>query len=210
MLFLEYYFPHFGSCASRNTTHARDLAADQSYGTMLSYCTITFFIEQNRKICHLGCMKTAAVIRPTAALTALLAAILSGHAILAEPHSIAAPDPEAARFAPCEGSVRVTCVVDGDTFWYRGLKIRIADINAPELGHPSCAYEAQLAETATRRLTDLLNAGPFILAVEGRETDRYGRALRVVLRRGRSLGKVLEREGLAEHWQGRRGDWCAA
>jgi hypothetical protein len=31
----------------------------------------------------------------------------------------------------------------------------------------------------------------------------------VVLRKGASLGGVLEREGLAEHWHGRRGDWCA-
>ena len=118
-------------------------------------------------------------------------------------------DSESAAFARCEGAYRVTCVVDGDTFWYRGLKIRIADINAPELGHPSCAYEARLAAAATRRLTELLNAGPFTLAAQGRETDRYGRALRVVLRDGRSLGEVLEREGLAEHWHGRRGDWCA-
>ncbi len=121
----------------------------------------------------------------------------------------ASSDREAAAFTRCEGPGRVTCVVDGDTFWYRGLKIRIADINAPELGHPSCAYEARLAETATQRLTALLNAGPFTLAVDGRETDRYGRALRVVMRGGRSLGEVLEREGLAEHWHGRRGDWCA-
>ena len=122
----------------------------------------------------------------------------------------ASGDREAAAFTRCEGPARITCVVDGDTFWYRGLNIRIADINAPELGHPACIYEARLAESATRRLTDLLNAGPFTLAIAGRETDRYGRALRVVLRGGRSLGEVLEREGLAEHWQGRRGDWCAA
>lgn len=120
------------------------------------------------------------------------------------------PDSESATFAPCEGPGRVTCVVDGDTFWYRGMKIRIADINAPELSHPGCAYEARLAEAATRRLTALLNAGRFSLATEGRETDRYGRALRVVMRGGQSLGYVLEREGLAEHWHGRRGDWCAA
>ena len=101
-------------------------------------------------------------------------------------------------------------MVDGDTFWYRGTKIRIADINAPEVSHPSCAYEARLAAAATRRLTELLNAGPFSLATDGRETDRYGRALRVVMRRGQSIGSVLEREGLAEHWHGRRGDWCAA
>ncbi len=101
-------------------------------------------------------------------------------------------------------------MVDGDTFWYRGTKIRIADINAPELSHPGCAFEARLAAAATLRLTDLLNAGPFSLAITGRETDRYGRALRVVMRGGKSLGTVLEREGLAEHWRGRRSDWCAA
>jgi micrococcal nuclease len=122
----------------------------------------------------------------------------------------ASTDPEGAAFAGCSGSGRITCVVDGDTFWYQGRKIRIADINAPEVSHPGCAREAALGAAATRRLTQLLNAGPFTLAIEGREIDRYGRELRVVLRRGISLGVQLEREGLAEHWQGRRGDWCAA
>ncbi|MCH7628628.1 MAG: thermonuclease family protein [Proteobacteria bacterium] len=118
-------------------------------------------------------------------------------------------DGERARFGPCAPGPRVTCVVDGDTFWYRGTKIRIADINAPEVSHPSCPREAALGAAATRRLTELLNAGPFTLAVEGkRDTDRYGRALRVVARRGESLGLRLEREGLAERWRGRRGDWC--
>lgn len=159
-------------------------------------------------------MKPSFALQRSAAFAAMLfvasAGLLASPAALADPRPAAMADRDAARFAACEGPVRVTCVVDGDTFWYRGLKIRIADINAPELGHPSCAQEAKLAAAATRRLTDLLNAGPFTLAVEGRETDRYGRALRVVQRGGRSLGEVLEREGLAEHWQGRRGDWCAA
>jgi endonuclease YncB( thermonuclease family) len=119
-------------------------------------------------------------------------------------------DQERATFRPCGEGKRVTCVVDGDTFWYRGTKIRIADINAPEVSHPGCESEAQRGAAATRRLTELLNEGAFSLEVDGRETDRYGRALRVVTRNGRSLGTVLEREGLAEHWKGRRGDWCAA
>ncbi|KUR72539.1 nuclease [Novosphingobium fuchskuhlense] len=149
--------------------------------------------------------------KPHALPLAVLAALVPGSLALPAwgAASPAPSDREAAIFSRCEGPARVTCVVDGDTFWYRGLKIRIADINAPELGHPSCASEARLAEAATRRLTDLLNAGPFTLAIDGRETDRYGRALRVVRRGGRSLGEVLEREGLAEHWHGRRGDWCA-
>ncbi|WP_068071157.1 thermonuclease family protein [Novosphingobium lentum] len=140
-----------------------------------------------------------------------LAAALSLTFALAAPSRAADPDPadhESAAFVGCHGAHRVTCVVDGDTFWYLGTKIRIADINAPELGHPGCPYEAALAEAATTRLTDLLNAGPFSLVTEGRETDKYGRALRVVVRNGASLGAVLEDEGLAEHWHGHRRNWC--
>ncbi len=43
-----------------------------------------------------------------------------------------------ARFSLCDGPVRVNCVVDGDTFWFRGDKIRIADIDAPEIVSPRC------------------------------------------------------------------------
>jgi len=64
-------------------------------------------------------------------------------------------------------------------------------------------------EAAKRRLLTLLNAGPFDLSVQGRAQDRYGRQLRVISRGGRSLGGVLVAEGLAEPWQGKRGDWCA-
>ena len=102
----------------------------------------------------------------------------------------------------------MTCVVDGDTFWYRGEKIRIADINTPEIGSPACAAEARLGAAATRRLGQLLNAGRFSLEPVERAKDRYGRSLRVVTRGGRSLGRALEAEGLAEPWRGRRGDWC--
>lgn len=119
-------------------------------------------------------------------------------------------DHDQAHFARCEGSGRVTCVVDGDTIWYQGTKIRLADINAPEISHPGCRFEAELGERATRRLTALLNEGPFSLRREGRDSDRYGRKLRVVMRDGQSLGAELVREGLAEKWHGRRSDWCAS
>uniref|UniRef100_UPI00140CC2F8 hypothetical protein n=1 Tax=Altererythrobacter segetis TaxID=1104773 RepID=UPI00140CC2F8 len=60
--------------------------------------------------------------------------------------SAASADRETARFGLCSGPGRVTCVVDGDTFWYRGQKIRIADINAPEVSHPGCASAALVRE----------------------------------------------------------------
>ena len=115
----------------------------------------------------------------------------------------------AASFALCAESPRTTCVVDGDTFWLNGEKVRIADINAPETHQAGCAAEQALGDRSARRLIKLLNAGPFELAVEGRATDRYGRALRVVRRSGQSVGGQLVSEGLAEPWRGRRSDWCA-
>ena len=55
---------------------------------------------------------------------------------------------------------RVTCVVDGDTFWYAGTKIRLADINTPEVSRPACPAEARLGRRASERLQQMLNAGP--------------------------------------------------
>lgn len=102
-----------------------------------------------------------------------------------------------------------TCVVDGDTFWLEGEKIRIADIDTPEIGQPKCDAEYQLGIKATYRLRDLLNEGPFELrSIGGRDQDQYGRKLRIVMRNGRSLGDQLVSEGLARTWAGRREPWC--
>jgi endonuclease YncB( thermonuclease family) len=114
----------------------------------------------------------------------------------------------AAAFALCPPGPRTTCVVDGDTFWLSGEKIRIADINAPETHGAQCASEEALGNEATRRLIALLNAGPFTLEPYARDRDKYGRALRIVTRRGQSLGAELVAEGLAETWKGRRSSWC--
>ena len=99
-------------------------------------------------------------------------------------------------------------IIDGDTFHYGGQKIRIADIDTPEL-RGRCAYETQLAARAARRMAQLLRQGPFELRSVGRDEDRYGRKLRVVTRGGRSLGDQLVSEGLARTWTGRREPWCA-
>lgn len=112
-------------------------------------------------------------------------------------------------FTLCRGPVRIRCVVDGDTIWYDSAKIRIADINAPEITHPQCDDELSLGNRARDRLLGLLNAGAFsITASETRDRDMYGRRLRMITRGGHSLGAVLVREGLAEPWTGHRRDWC--
>lgn len=119
-------------------------------------------------------------------------------------------DTIAAQFALCTGSPRVTCVVDGDTIWLGGTKIRIADIDTPEVSRPRCPREARLGALATQRMQALLNRGAFSLraAADGRDEDRFGRKLRVVTRDGESLGAMLVRDGLARPWGGKRRSWC--
>ncbi|MDS7598453.1 thermonuclease family protein [Agrobacterium tumefaciens] len=109
----------------------------------------------------------------------------------------------------CDADNRKTCVVDGDTIWWNGQKIRIADIDTPEISEPRCEAERARGVLATQRLIALINAGPFELhALPGRDQDRYGRKLRVLVRDGRSLGDILVFEGLARTWSGRREPWC--
>lgn len=118
-------------------------------------------------------------------------------------------DASSARFGFCHVGGGVNCVVDGDTFWFNGERIRIADIDTPETHPPRCAAEAELGNRATRRLNELLNAGPFSLKSPlFQDKDKYGRKLRIVTREGTSLGSRLVEEGLARTWTGSRRPWC--
>jgi len=126
----------------------------------------------------------------------------------AMPLLASAEDTHRAQFSRCAFGSRAHCVIDGDTIWYQGTKIRIADINTPELSEPQCAREAELAEEATQRLTALLNQGAFSLEDIDRSHDQYGRRLQIITRDGASLGDRLVDEGLAETWTGSRSSWC--
>lgn len=114
----------------------------------------------------------------------------------------------ATSFHICHTGGGTNCVVDGDTAWVNGVKVRVADIDTPETHPPRCKREAELGERATRRLSELLSEGPFELVGIERDEDRYGRKLRVFVRDGRSIGDQLVAEGLARTWEGRRRPWC--
>jgi endonuclease YncB( thermonuclease family) len=123
--------------------------------------------------------------------------------------SLSTAAPPTTTFGFCHTGGGQNCVVDGDTFWMDGVKIRIADIDTPETHPPRCPYEADLGNRATNRLRELLNTGHFELqALPDRDEDRYGRKLRVVVRNGQSLGNTLVQEGLARTWNGHREPWC--
>lgn len=130
-----------------------------------------------------------------------------GEAEVAEAANLGTSPP--VTYSKCADGHRYTCVVDGDTLWIEGHRIRVADIDAPEAGQPKCSSELDLGNRATDRLIELVNQGPFELqAWPGRDTDRYGRQLRLLVRGGRSLGDILASEGLARIWTGRREPWC--
>jgi micrococcal nuclease len=147
---------------------------------------------------------------PWVVVVALLAAAIAGHQLV-EPNAAAfalqGPASSGA-FRLCAEQRRVNCVVDGDTIWHRGVKIRLADIDTPEVFSPRCASEAALGRQATERLLELVNAGPFEVVPIDRDADRYGRKLRILARGGRSLGDILVAEGLARRWDGARRSWC--
>lgn len=107
--------------------------------------------------------------------------------------------------------VRVTYVIDGDTFVLAGgERVRILNIDTAELPPRSqCDRETALALAAKARLAELLHgAEVVVLRSGGRDRDRYGRQLRRVVVDGQDVGDRLIREGLAQRWRGRRGDWC--
>ena len=118
------------------------------------------------------------------------------------------PETPNEQFSICDSGQRISCVVDGDTFWLRRTKIRIADIDTPELSPPRCEHERQRGTAAKQRLIEILNSGPIVLKNTARDEDRFGRKLRVVFRGDRSVGDILIAEGLARKWEGSRRSWC--
>jgi micrococcal nuclease len=122
--------------------------------------------------------------------------------------NVATKDSESASFGYCHSGGGTNCVVDGDTIWYQGNKIRIADIDTPETHPPRCDKEARLGAAATQRLQNLLNQGAFSLETIDRDTDRYGRQLRVLTRNAESIGGILVNDGLARWYGSGRQSWC--
>ncbi|WP_332310943.1 thermonuclease family protein [Novosphingopyxis sp. YJ-S2-01] len=95
-------------------------------------------------------------------------------------------------------------MVDGDTAWVNGEKIRLANIDAPEI-RGKCSSERALAIAARNRLATLLRPG---FQIHRTGTDRYGRTLARITVDGVDVGRVLVVEGLAREWTSRREPWC--
>ena len=108
----------------------------------------------------------------------------------------------------CTSGSDTNCVIDGDTVRFSGMTVRIADIDTPETRDFGCQSEKARGDEATRRMRELLNAGPFEVRGYPRDEDVYGRKLRILVRDGVSIGQMLVAEGLARTWDGSRHPWC--
>lgn len=113
----------------------------------------------------------------------------------------------------CKGGDRaarkVTCLIDGDSLWSDGVKMRLLDIDAPETYEAECAEEKAWGDRATERLRELM-AGGYRLENSGekdRTSDRRD-LVRIILPGGRDAGQVLVSEGLAQPWPNRGNRWC--
>lgn len=120
------------------------------------------------------------------------------------------PATQIPRHSPTPRRLSQVYVVDGDTIHVDGVRVRIENIDAPEVaGGAQCTREAQLADKTTRRLRQLVGSGAVeLVPAGGRDEDRYGRKLRRVLVDGTDVGSILVREGLAKPWRGSKASWC--
>ena len=98
-------------------------------------------------------------------------------------------------------------VIDGDTLRIGAERIRLINIDAPEMGNGAeCDAERSLAEVAKQKLTEIV-AGQQ-LAIDRRDKDRFGRTLAYIRVRGADVGDMLIRAHVAVRWEGRQHDWC--
>lgn len=108
----------------------------------------------------------------------------------------------------CGSGKRYTCVVDGDTLWLRGEKIRLQGFDTPETTTNICGgqREVQLGRNATQRLIQLLNSGKVTFQRNGE--DRYGRTLADFYVDGVDVEDTLLAERLARLWPDGAEFWC--
>lgn len=105
-------------------------------------------------------------------------------------------------------SDRACKAIDGDTIDCGALRVRLVNVDTPEL-HGQCAAEIAMAERARDFTAARLAAGPVTIKPDNkRPRDRYGRALAWVIVEGRDIGEDLIAAGLARRWDGSRRPWC--
>lgn len=101
---------------------------------------------------------------------------------------------------------RHTCIVDGDTFWLSGEKMRLFGVDTPEMDG-RCQKERDLSQAATGHLQLLLSSG--IIAITRHGQDDFGRTLVEVDTQAGPVGPSLLARGVADRFgDGVYPNWC--
>lgn len=106
-------------------------------------------------------------------------------------------------FAFCGRSGLNNCVMDGNTFWMKGVRMKLAGIEVPQTDQARCMEERARGFTAKVRLRDMLNSGGFQVAAGGQ-----GAEVKALSRSGVSFADQLIREGLARRAGSASPSWC--
>lgn len=113
----------------------------------------------------------------------------------------------------CSGGNRAarkfTCVVDGDTVWQEGVKMRLLEIDTPETFEAQCDREKALGEKAKLRLQALMSKGYRVDDSGAKDrTSDHRNLVHIILPDARDAGSVLIQEGLAQQWPNKGNRWC--
>jgi len=95
-------------------------------------------------------------------------------------------------------------VIDGDTIHIGAEKIRILDLDTPEM-RGKCDAERRLARLAKKRLQELLTL-PYRIERHGK--GYYGRTLAHIWVDGEKVSDTLIREGYGRPYGRGRKPWC--
>ena len=129
-------------------------------------------------------------LRPHAVQAAIALSLIAAVAVFSPQTGGLSPTPAAA------DEVRRAYAIDGDTIEADGRRIRVANIDTPEMGDSArCAAERRLAQRATQRARALIDGANRVEAHPVGRIDRYGRTVAYVWIDGRDLGEALIAEG---------------
>lgn len=110
--------------------------------------------------------------------------------------------------ASCAREARVT-VIDGDTLRKGDERLRIENLDAPDIGsHAKCPKERQRGTDAKSYAISLIRNARAIDVIWAGRRDRYDRQLVHVMVDGRDFAGLMVSAGYGRPWRGRSSNWC--
>lgn len=102
-------------------------------------------------------------------------------------------------------------VIDGDTIDVRGERVRVANLDAPDVGsHAKCPLEERRGRAAKAYAIRLVRGTGQIGLADRQGEDRYGRTLARVTLDGADFAGLMIEAGHGRPWRGRSSNWCVA